>query len=33
VKGLEPLRGRGGVLTIRLLSTRFNNIAPVSLSP
>jgi len=33
VKGLKPLRGRGGILIIRLLLTRFNNIALVSLSP
>jgi len=32
VRGLKPLRGRGRVLIIYLLLTRFNNIAPVSLS-
>jgi len=32
VRGLEPLRGRGRVLIIRLLSARLNDIAPASLS-
>jgi len=32
VRGLKPLRGRGRVLTIRLLLARLNDIAPASLS-